>query len=198
MEFNKLIEILKRYNAGEINLTDEQAERLSQMAFQMKRDFKVRSKPIRKGLFDLVDTAALGLVPNHWRPRSIGQELHGESGLDKFAGGVGTVAGLGVPVAGAIGVASKYPQMASAVGKGARTGLEYGKRYGRQGWESTKKGARYGRQKVSDVAEAIKKREAVQRSLANLKYYYNRGANKAMNYGSDYASRAVEWWKYTP
>ena len=152
MNLNSLLELLKRYNAGEINLSDEEAQQLAEMAFQMKQNFKTRSKPIRKGLFDLVDTATLGLVPNKWRPTSPGQGLHGESGLDKFAGGVGTIAGLGVPVAGAIGVAKRAPEVYSRLGSIGRSGKD----------------------KVMSVAERLKEQAAIKRSVSNARQFYNR------------------------
>ena len=44
-------------------------------------------------LFDLSDTALFGLLPNEWRPRSIGEEIHGEPLLDRTFGNVGTLGG---------------------------------------------------------------------------------------------------------
>ena len=89
-----VVELVRRYNRGELDhLNEKDLEKISILAAQMGVEFNVESKPIRKGLFDLADTATFGLLPDTWRPHSVGQEWHGESGIDKFAGGVGTLAG---------------------------------------------------------------------------------------------------------
>lgn len=109
-------ELVKRYHAGELgNLKEKDLEQIAILAAQFGIEFRPESKPIRKGLFDLADTATFGLLPNKWRPHSIGQEWHGESGIDKFAGGLGTVGGglaLGAGVLkGARWAAGKMPGM---------------------------------------------------------------------------------------
>ena len=92
--FEKVKELVRRYNAGELSdVSEKDLEQIAILAAQFGIEFDVESKPIRKGLFDLADTATFGLLPNEWRPHSIGQEWHGESGIDKFAGGLGTVGG---------------------------------------------------------------------------------------------------------
>jgi len=94
MHKDAVVELVRRYNAGELDhLNERDLEKIAILAAQMGIEFDVESKPIRKGLFDLADTAAFGLIPNRFRPTSVGQEFHGESGLDRFAGGVGTVLG---------------------------------------------------------------------------------------------------------
>ena len=35
------------------------------------------------------------MIPNRWRPESLGEEYFGECKADKWAGGLGTIAGLG-------------------------------------------------------------------------------------------------------
>ena len=111
---NVVQEMIKRYNSGEIELSEREKEMLAMQASQMGLDFQVESKPLRKGLFDLVDTAAFGMVPNEWRPRSAGQDIYGETGADKFAGGVGSALGL----LGGAGAAVKGAQAL----KGSMTG----------------------------------------------------------------------------
>ena len=88
---NHLLDI---YHNSPKKLTESQKEEIAKLAYAYGKEFEVESKPISKGLFDLVDTATFGMVPNTWRPKSAGEEYFGESGLDKFAGGVGTVGGL--------------------------------------------------------------------------------------------------------
>ena len=87
-------ELLRRHNAGELDLPDEQIKMLSQMAANMGMTFNPESKPIKKFMFDFADTALFGLLPNEWRPHSIGQELHGESFADRTASNIGSAAGM--------------------------------------------------------------------------------------------------------
>jgi|18_taG_2_1085343.scaffolds.fasta_scaffold34044_2 hypothetical protein len=86
--------LLNMYNNDPDQFTKKQQQQIASLAYQSGLPFDVESKPLRKGLFDLADMAALGFIPNKWRPRSVGQEYFGETGIDKFAGGVGTIAGL--------------------------------------------------------------------------------------------------------
>ena len=88
-----LQELLRRYNAGEVDLPPEQVEQLSRAAANAGMKFEVESKPFRKFMFDAADTLTLGLVPDEWRPYSIGQDLHGETRADRYAGGIGTIGG---------------------------------------------------------------------------------------------------------
>ena len=106
-------ELLLRYNRGDSDarkLTDEDKELLSLSAAQIGEKFKVEGKPLRKGAFDLVDMGLFGLVPDEWRPRSIGQELHGESQADRAAGTIGTAAGMFTGGALAVKGAQKVAQ----------------------------------------------------------------------------------------
>tara|TARA_Y100000401_G_C8253971_1_gene189695 strand:+ start:225 stop:734 length:510 start_codon:yes stop_codon:yes gene_type:complete len=96
-------ELVRRYNKGDLEyLPEKQKEQIAMLAAQMGLNFNVKSKPIRKGLFDLVDTALLGLVPNSLRPYSVGEEYFGESQSDKFSGTLGMLAGSVVPGALAV------------------------------------------------------------------------------------------------
>ena len=99
MDPRMAVELVNRYNADPRSFTDQEAEMIAQIAQAIGMPFPRENKPVRKGLFDLADTALLGMLPNEWRPESRGQSAFGETGLDKFGGGVGTVGG----VAGAIG-----------------------------------------------------------------------------------------------
>ncbi len=113
-EYEIIRELTNRYNTGQIHLPAEQAQRLAEMAYQYGIDFEVKRKPFRKMAFDAADMASFGMLPNEWRPRSPGQDLHGEAGWDKVFGGIGTLAGLGTGV----GVGIKGAQAL----KGAYTG----------------------------------------------------------------------------
>jgi len=86
-------EMLRRHNAGHLNLPDEQVRRLAHTAGNMGMKFEVESKPLQKFMFDAADTALFGLIPNEFRPSSIGEEIHGESWEDRMAGGLGTAGG---------------------------------------------------------------------------------------------------------
>tara|TARA_Y100001972_G_scaffold64517_2_gene78767 strand:+ start:2005 stop:2709 length:705 start_codon:yes stop_codon:yes gene_type:complete len=88
-----LQELVRRHNAGELNLPDEQVKQLAKAAASAGLKFNVESKPVRKALFDAADTLALGLIPNELRPRSIGEDVFGESLLDRTAGLAGSVGG---------------------------------------------------------------------------------------------------------
>ena len=88
-----LQELVRRHNAGALDLPKEQVKQLAILAAQNGLDFRVESKPIRKMAFDLADTASFGLMPDEWRPTSVGQELFGESFMDSTAGAVGTAGG---------------------------------------------------------------------------------------------------------
>ena len=93
--FKRVQELTKRFNRGDLDyLPKKDLEQIAMLAAQHGTDFKPKSKPVKKALFDFVDMAAFGLVPDRWRPKSLGEEYFGESGADKFAGGLGSVAGL--------------------------------------------------------------------------------------------------------
>jgi len=158
-KFSMILETLKRYNAGELDLSDQQANQLAAIAFQMKQEFKTRSKPIKKGLFDLIDTAVLGAVPNKWRPESPGQDLFGESGIDKFAGGIGTLGGMAVPVAGAYKIATKAPWIVSSAGRAVKSSGD----------------------RLKTVTAALKEKENIRRATSNMKNFYNRNVSNPYN-----------------
>jgi hypothetical protein len=86
--------MVERWNAGDLKITDEQANKLARLAAEYGYDFDSESNPLGKGLFDFADTTLLGLLPNDWRPTTVGEEWHGESFGDRAAGTVGTVGGL--------------------------------------------------------------------------------------------------------
>ena len=119
--YHAVKELVDRWNAGKLDIPREKLNQVAKLAYEHGIEFDPESRPISKGLFDLVDTAAFGMVPNTCRPKSAGEEYFGESGLDKFAGGVGTVGGL-LPAGGLLlkgaGVAAK------TIGSGAKLASE--------------------------------------------------------------------------
>jgi hypothetical protein len=91
-------ELTDRFNRGDLDyLPRKDLENVAMLAAQFGTDLTPKSKPVRKALFDFVDSATLGLVPNKWRPTSIGEEYFGESSTDKTWGNIGTAAGFAVP-----------------------------------------------------------------------------------------------------
>jgi len=102
MERADILRLLSDYNANPNAYSDEDAEIMAQLARAHSVRFKRSGKAGRKLLFDLADTALLGMVPNEWRPQARGDRVFGEKGLDKFAGAVGTGVGMLGLGAGAI------------------------------------------------------------------------------------------------
>ena len=137
--------LLDRFHKGDLDyLPTKQKEDLAMLAAQYGQDFRVESKPIKKGLFNLVDTALFGLVPNKWAPKSIGEDYFGESRADRIAGTLGTVAGFGTGVAGVTKLAGKAAVglgntgIQGSIGRGAAKVSDYGTR----GIEATKRGSK--------------------------------------------------------
>ena len=171
MEYDTINEMLKRYNAGELDLTDEEAELLAMNAQRFGSEFKSRSKPLRKGAFDFMDMAAFGLLPNQWRPTSQAQNITGETGLDRFAGGVGSVAGLATGITGAV------------------------KGLGMAGSAITARGG------IKGAVASAKEAQAVKRANAYAKSLYNKGENiigAGAGRVADYTSRAAEFATQSP
>ena len=94
-----MLELVDAYNKNPQRYTDEEAEFIATIAQTLGADFERESKPIRKGLFSLLDTVTLGLAPDDLRPMSRGETVYGETSFDKSAGSIGT--GIGVLAGGA-------------------------------------------------------------------------------------------------
>ena len=67
MDPTMVIELIEAYNRNPNRYTDEEAEFIATLSQAIGRDFNRESKPIRKGLFDMVDSATLGLMPNKFK-----------------------------------------------------------------------------------------------------------------------------------
>ena len=170
-EYDIIMEMLSRHNSGKLKLTDQEANLLAMQAQRLGEDFRVESKPISKGLFDAVDMATFGLLPNQWRPTSQGQDVFGESGLDRFAGGVGSVAGLATGIGGAV------------------------KGLGMAGRAITARGGIKGAVASAKEAQSVKRANAYARSL------YNKGENivgAGIGRAAGYGSRAAEFAAQSP
>tara|TARA_R110002051_G_scaffold6824_2_gene32401 strand:- start:5480 stop:6178 length:699 start_codon:yes stop_codon:yes gene_type:complete len=121
-----VMRLLDEYNKSPNKFTDEQAEKIAQVAKAYGVNFKRENKAGRKLVFDLADTALLGMIPNDWRPTSRGQEAFGETAMDRVGGAVGTVAGI-AGTGGAAWLGRK------AIGTGVGKGLGYAHHYGKKG-----------------------------------------------------------------
>ena len=125
MDPDLIYELILDYNENPQRYNDEEAETIATLANAMGQPFNRESKAFSKGLFDLIDTAAFGLVPNDWRPTSRGESVYGETGMEKFAGGLGTLGGIPLGIGGAYragrGLMRSQP-VRSAVGKVADAG----------------------------------------------------------------------------
>lgn len=126
-------ELFRQYENNPKQFTDRQAEQIARLAQRYGIRFPRESKAIRKGVFDLVDTALLGMVPNKWRPVSRGERTFGETKSDKLAGTIGS--GLGMLGLGAGAIAKR-----ALIGRGIGQGIGYGTQAG--GYAMTK-GAEY-------------------------------------------------------
>ena len=121
-----VMRLLDEYNTNPDKFTNEQAGKIAEVAKAYGVKFKRENKAGRKLMFDLADTALLGLVPNEWRPTSRGQETFGETAVDRIGGAVGTIAGI----AGTGGAAFLGRK---ALGTVAGKGLGYASHYGSKG-----------------------------------------------------------------
>tara|TARA_R100000664_G_C2759984_1_gene150584 strand:- start:5913 stop:6575 length:663 start_codon:yes stop_codon:yes gene_type:complete len=101
MDYDILKETLNRYNTDRLNLKPSRAMQLARLAKSTGEDFNVRSQPLEKGLFDFGDMALFGLLPNTWRPESPGEDIFGETDIDRLSGNIGALTGL---VAGGAGL----------------------------------------------------------------------------------------------
>ena len=182
-------ELISRYNQGKISLDDEQVDRLAAKAHQLGLRFKVEAKPLRKGLFDVADMAMFGMLPNEWRPYSGGQDLYGERGIDKVAGGLGSLAGL---VTGVSGAAKLAPSVFRGLSSAGKSGLGAVKNVR----SSFDKGG-----KAAQILSDVKKTEAGRRATNIANSVYNggrnivgRGLDRLPSSVAETASTAAEWW----
>ena len=96
--------LLLDYNKNPNRYNDEEAEAIALMSKQIGQHFRREQRPLAKGAYNAVDMMTLGLLmPDQWEPQSRGESVYGETGLDQFAGGLGTIAGFG----GSLGLAAK-------------------------------------------------------------------------------------------
>ncbi len=96
-------ELIEDYNSNPQRYSDGEAETIAVLAQAIGARFQRDGKPFQKGLFDALDTATFGLLPNELRPTSRGESVFGETDDEQLAGALGTGAG----VVGGIGGAYK-------------------------------------------------------------------------------------------
>lgn len=180
-------QLVSRFNKGELDyLPNKDKEQIAMLAAQFGEDFDVESKPVRKALFDLIDTAAFGLVPNKWRPESIGEQYHGESGIDKIAGGVGTAAGL---VAGLYTGGTALRALGTA---GAKASAKAGGMIGKIGSKTADLSSRagvYAGDITGRIGGAVGANPYIQRGVSAVNPYYQGTVSR----GSDFLSRGSEF-----
>lgn len=104
MNRDQMRSLLIDYNRNPNRYNDNEAEAIAMMAKQMGQHFRKESRPLAKGAYSALDMMTLGLLmPDQWEPQSRGESVYGETGLDQFASGLGTIAGFG----GSLGLAAK-------------------------------------------------------------------------------------------
>lgn len=94
-------DIVDRYHLNPDEFTEEQAKKIARLAFEANIAFRPQSKALEKFVFDLTDTALLGLIPNTLRPTNVGEDYFGETESEKFASGAGSLLGLAAGIGGA-------------------------------------------------------------------------------------------------
>ena len=87
-------DLLRAYRRNPEQFSDEQAEKIAQEAKRLGMRFPRESKFGSKLAFDAVDSLALGLVPNKWRPKARGEATFGETEGDKWAGRLGLLGAI--------------------------------------------------------------------------------------------------------
>ena len=185
-EYKLIKELVRRHNEGLIKLNRDQLDKLALKAYQHGLDFDVQAKPFRKGLFDAADMTLFGMLPNEWRPYSGGQDVYGERGIDKVAGGLGSLAGLVTGVGGAI-------RYAPRVLKGGRSAVNRVRGSFDQGG------------RAEQVLSNVKKTEAGRRATNIAASIYNggrnvvgRGVDRIPSSLAETASTAAEWVSRDP
>lgn len=135
--------LVEDYNKDPDKFDENQAKKIAQIAFHYEIEFKPKTKAMKKFLFDMADTAVLGLIPNEMRPETVGEDLFGESTGEKFAGGAGTILGLVHPAMWALkgGRAIKGMDLGDKATTMFAKGYIAGKAGARSAWKKTKAGS---------------------------------------------------------
>jgi len=174
------VELMRAYRKNPDVFSDQEAEHIAQIAKDFHLHFPRESKAVRKLIFDVVDTAVLGMMPNSLRPQSRGETVFGETDTDRYAGMIGT--GIG-----AIGTGSfllRGGRLAKAIGRGMGYGqraAQYGQGVAQRGMAAAGRvGANMGRYGEAVGRQARSARGAYQKGLSSL----DRG--KSVNFIDDF------------
>ena len=112
-------QLVKKYNKDPKKFTDEQGNKVAEIASYFGIKFKPESKALKKFAFDAADVALLGMIPNRLRPKTAGEDIFGESFGEELAGATGTLLGLIPPVAlGAKAIGAGGAAFKGLMGKG--------------------------------------------------------------------------------
>jgi len=101
MEPLQIISLIDEYNSDPRRFNDAEAEVIAQLSKAMGQNFRRESKPFSKALYGAADMATFGLLPESFKPRSRGETVYGQTGIDSIASGAGMLAGLGAGLIGA-------------------------------------------------------------------------------------------------
>tara|TARA_R100001443_G_scaffold256_2_gene1002 strand:+ start:8267 stop:9061 length:795 start_codon:yes stop_codon:yes gene_type:complete len=118
MDYLTIRKLVDDYNRNPDKYNDMEAETIALLSRETGQRFKRQSKPIRKALYQAGEMASFGLLPDSWEPRSRGQDVFGQTTIDKIASGVGMGAGL----VGGLGAAAKGAKGAYGMTKGMLSG----------------------------------------------------------------------------
>jgi len=95
MNRQEIMRLVTDYNKNPKAYSDKEADAIARAAKAFGLRFERSSKAGRKFLFDLADSMTIiGALPNEWRPQARGDKYFGETGLDRIAGGAGSLLGL--------------------------------------------------------------------------------------------------------
>jgi len=147
-----VIRLLHDYNSNPKAYNDEDADIIANLAKSYGVGFKRSGKAGQKFLFELADTALLGMVPNEWRPEARGDKYFGETGLDRVASAGGMIGGA---FAGGLGAFAGRHMAGRAVGKGLGYAQHYGPKAYSKGVEYAGKTYTKGRDLASRANKGI-------------------------------------------
>ena len=103
-QYRKAVELVNKYNKNPELYNKDQGEQIAQIAYMYDLPFEAESKGMKKLLYNMGEGLTLGMLPNSWEPREIGEDYGFESMSGKIGGGVGDLLGLagGLATGGAL------------------------------------------------------------------------------------------------
>lgn len=115
-QYRKAVELVGRYNKNPQLFNKSQGESIAQIAYMYDLPFEAESKGMQKLLYNAGEGLTLGMLPNSWEPREIGEDYGFESMSGKIGGGVGNLLGLAGGVATGTGLLGAGARGLKAVG----------------------------------------------------------------------------------